>query len=90
MSTTRLLRLAGVGLAALALGISALALRQAPPAADPPLAPGPPSPPPDPLAAALRHCQALGEAGARDADCLATWAEGRRRFLGLSARTSKE
>lgn len=36
----------------------------------------------DPLRAELTRCQALGEAGARDAACLAAWAESRRRFLG--------
>jgi len=36
----------------------------------------------DPLRAELLRCQALGEAGARDAGCLAIWAESRRRFLG--------
>ncbi|UHD46355.1 putative entry exclusion protein TrbK-alt [Aureimonas altamirensis] len=30
----------------------------------------------------LRHCQQLGEAAARDAECLAAWAESRDRFLG--------
>lgn len=36
---------------------------------------------PDPLRAELIRCQALGEAGARDDDCLHAWAESRRRFL---------
>ena len=44
--------------------------------------------PADPLATELAHCQALGEAGARDAGCLAAWAESRRRFLAPSARPS--
>ena len=35
----------------------------------------------DPLRAELTRCQLLGEAGARDADCLRAWAENRRRFL---------
>ncbi len=53
--------------------------------------PAPPPPAPvlakaeDPLSAELIRCQALGEAGAGDPACLATWAESRRRFLGQSA-----
>ena len=35
----------------------------------------------DPLAAEFTRCQALGDAGARDAGCLAAWAESRRRFI---------
>jgi conjugative transfer region protein TrbK len=42
-----------------------------------------PAPPAiDPLRAELTHCQELGEAGPRDANCLAAWATARRRFLG--------
>ena len=37
--------------------------------------------PVDPLAAEFARCQALGEAGAHDPQCLAAWAESRRRFL---------
>ncbi len=40
--------------------------------------------PSDPLRAAQRRCQLLGEAAARDADCLAVWAETRDRFLGTA------
>ena len=36
----------------------------------------------DPLRAAQRRCQELGEAAASDPDCLAVWAETRDRFLG--------
>lgn len=36
----------------------------------------------DPLRAEQRRCQQLGEAGVRDAECLAVWAETRDRFLG--------
>ena len=35
----------------------------------------------DLLQSELIHCQGLGEAGTRDAACLAAWAESRRRFL---------
>ena len=40
----------------------------------------------DPLRAALKRCQLLGEAGAHDDGCLRAWAENRRRFLHLSAQ----
>ncbi|WP_404400584.1 putative entry exclusion protein TrbK-alt [Pelagibacterium halotolerans] len=36
----------------------------------------------DPLRAALRRCQQMGEAAVSDPDCLAAWAESRDRFLG--------
>ena len=39
----------------------------------------------DPLAVEFTRCQALGEAGSRDAACLKAWAESRRRFLSLGA-----
>jgi conjugative transfer region protein TrbK len=42
--------------------------------------------PVDPLAAEFTRCQALGEAGAHDAGCLAAWAENRRRFLAPDRR----
>ncbi len=38
---------------------------------------------PDPLREGQRRCQRLGEAGARDTECLRVWAESRDRFLGL-------
>ncbi len=38
---------------------------------------------PDPLRVGQRRCQRLGEAGARDAECLRVWTESRDRFLGL-------
>ncbi|GAA5055091.1 MULTISPECIES: putative entry exclusion protein TrbK-alt [Sphingomonadales] len=41
----------------------------------------------DPLLAELRRCQGLGATGAEDRDCLAAWAENRRRFFDGSART---
>jgi conjugative transfer region protein TrbK len=43
----------------------------------------------DPLRAELARCQILGEAGAHDPDCLHTWAESRRRFLGGGTRPSE-
>lgn len=39
---------------------------------------------PDPLRAAQRRCQLLGEPAARDAECLRIWAETRDRFLGTA------
>lgn len=41
-----------------------------------------PVPPVDSLHATLLHCAELGEAAIHDSDCLAAWAENRRRFLG--------
>ncbi len=38
---------------------------------------------PDPLRQGQRRCQRLGEAAARDDDCLRVWAESRDRFLGV-------
>lgn len=35
----------------------------------------------DPLAAELRRCSGIGEAGPRDPGCLKAWADSRRRFL---------
>lgn len=40
--------------------------------------------PVDPLRQAQRRCQLLGEAAARDSECLRTWAETRERFLGAT------
>ena len=40
--------------------------------------------PADPLRQAQRRCQLLGEAAARDTECLRTWAETRDRFLGVA------
>lgn len=39
----------------------------------------------DPLRESQRRCQQLGEAAARDAACLRTWAETRNRFLGRTS-----
>jgi conjugative transfer region protein TrbK len=38
--------------------------------------------PQDPLAAELRRCSGIGEAGPRDPGCLKAWVESRHRFLG--------
>ncbi|MEJ8570399.1 putative entry exclusion protein TrbK-alt [Microbaculum marinum] len=50
-----------------------------PPAPAPALAPAT-----DPLRAEQRRCQQMGEAAARDPECLRVWAETRNRFLGHS------
>jgi len=47
------------------------------PASPPALAPSA-----DPLRAAQRRCQQMGEAAANDPECLRIWAETRDRFLG--------
>ena len=39
----------------------------------------------DPLREGQRRCQQMGEAAARDSECLRIWAETRDRFLGLRA-----
>lgn len=41
-----------------------------------------PVPPLDTLHATLLHCAEMGEAAIHESDCLAAWAENRRRFLG--------
>ncbi len=46
--------------------------------------------PVDPLRAAQRRCQQLGEAAGRDAECLRVWAETRNRFLGTPAPVSPQ
>jgi conjugative transfer region protein TrbK len=43
---------------------------------------------PSPDHAELQRCQTLGEAAAKDAACLALWAETRRRFLTPASPTS--
>ena len=43
-----------------------------------------PDTPFDPLRAGQRRCQLLGEAAARDTECLRVWAETRDRFLGIA------
>jgi conjugative transfer region protein TrbK len=46
----------------------------------------PQTPHDDPLRDTLARCQGLGEAATSNNDCLAAWAENRRRFLGLAER----
>jgi conjugative transfer region protein TrbK len=73
-----------VAVVAIAVGITATAVHmaredKAGPQPSPPAASEPPRT--DPLRETLRHCQQLGEAATRDADCLAAWDQNRRRFL---------
>lgn len=42
----------------------------------------------DPLRAEQRRCQQMGEAAARNPECLTVWAETRDRFLGRSPSDS--
>jgi len=79
-------RIGAVAFIAFAVLVSALSLRRER------QSPGPPGVPPaydaaaaDPLVAELYHCQALGQAGASDPECLRAWAENRRRFLAPGA-----
>lgn len=61
-----------------------MARRDAPAPNRPSPAIGVETPRSDPLRESLVRCQGIGEAATRDPDCLAAWAENRRRFLGLS------
>jgi conjugative transfer region protein TrbK len=76
-------RIGAVGFVALALTVTVLSARRgpAPEAADPLTTAASDGAATDPLTAELSHCQALGQAGASDPDCLRAWAENRRRFL---------
>ncbi len=73
---------------AFAITATAMGLVRKDEAQDPSIAqPAPPVT--DPLRAELTRCQELGEAGPRDATCLAAWATARRRFLGDTARSDQ-
>lgn len=81
MSARLAFRLAAAGFALLAILVAALqARRPAPPRP----APRPAVQAPAPIDARLKRCQALGAAGAQDADCLRAWQAARTRFLGQS------
>lgn len=78
---------AAVGLStAIAIGAIVLAMKEERANRAAPAAATVRAAPVDPLAAEFARCQALGEAGAHDAGCLAAWAENRRRFLMLDRR----
>ena len=90
MDTVRILRLAAAGFVILVIVLTGLQLGSSPPPDRPAPSREPAKPPAEARGAELARCQGLGEAGARDAGCLAAWAQGRRRFLGLTADPSKE
>lgn len=84
MGGTALARIAAIVFVALAITAAAIDMvrrdRAAPsPSSQPGIIE---TPVPDPLRERLARCQELGEAAAGDAECLAAWAENRRRFLG--------
>lgn len=81
MDGKMLARLGAVVFVAIAVTATAIDMARK----DEPFAPPPApalQPPPDPLRAALRRCQQLGEAAGNDIACLRAWAESRDRFLG--------
>jgi conjugative transfer region protein TrbK len=81
-------QIGAVVFAAFAITATAMGLVRKEEVPDPRIAqPAPPVT--DPLRAELTHCQELGEAGPRDATCLAAWATARRRFLGDEARSEQ-
>lgn len=82
MDSKTLTRLAAVIIVAVAGTAAAiLVARDGGPTASIAAASSAPTPPLDSLHATLLHCAELGEAAIRDSDCLAAWAENRRRFL---------
>ncbi|MBW7860896.1 MAG: putative entry exclusion protein TrbK-alt [Rhodocyclaceae bacterium] len=81
MDGKMLARLGAVVFVAIAVTATAIDMARKDEPSAPPPAPAF-QPPADPLRAALRRCQQLGEAAASEADCLAAWAQSRDRFLG--------
>ena len=82
-----LARIGAIVFVAIAITMTAIEMSRAPkPAREEPVSEMEPAGT-DPLLAELRRCQGLGAAGAEDRDCLAAWAENRRRFFDGSART---
>ncbi|NGX99720.1 MAG: putative entry exclusion protein TrbK-alt [Candidatus Afipia apatlaquensis] len=69
-----------------AVAITATAIEMTRKEEEPPVQASRPSEdaPTDPLREAQRRCQLLGEAAARDPECLRTWAETRDRFLRVA------
>ena len=87
MEMKLLARIGAIAFVALAITVTAITVREAPKAAPHnEVATVPDTATADPLAAELRHCQSIGQAGASDVACLEAWAENRRRFLGVDAR----
>ena len=83
---TLFVRFGALAFAVLAITLGGLSLLRPPTPAAFPSVRSPPTGA-DRLRTELARCQALGEAGAGDAACLAAWAESRRRFLGVPAPT---
>ena len=81
MDGKMLARLGAVVFVAIAITATAIDMTRKDEPSVPPTAPAF-QPRTDPLRETLRRCQQLGEAAARDTDCLAAWAESRDRFLG--------
>lgn len=81
MDAKSLARLGAVAFVGIAITVAAIESGQAPRGSVVEMV-VPPSRSPR-LEAELLHCQAIGQAGASDADCLAAWAKNRRRFFGL-------
>ncbi|MBN9505359.1 MAG: putative entry exclusion protein TrbK-alt [Altererythrobacter sp.] len=86
MDTKLLARAAAIGLAAVAITVAIIQMRE------PDIPPPDPATidayaaPVDPLRQELRRCQSIGVEAANDRDCLRAWAENRRRFLAPGAR----
>ncbi|MER9455589.1 putative entry exclusion protein TrbK-alt [Mesorhizobium sp. M0478] len=77
-----LARVSAVVFIAVALTVTAIEMSSKDEQPDAIATPGRPLALQDPLAAELRRCSGLGEAGPRDPGCLKAWADSRRRFLG--------
>ncbi|MBZ9776893.1 putative entry exclusion protein TrbK-alt [Mesorhizobium sp. CO1-1-8] len=77
-----LARLGAVVFIAVALTVTAIEMSSKDEQPGAPATRGRPLASQDPLAAELRRCSGIGEAGPRDPGCLKAWADSRRRFLG--------
>ncbi|OJU35001.1 MAG: conjugal transfer protein TrbK [Alphaproteobacteria bacterium 65-37] len=84
MDARLLIRLAAVIFATAAIAATAFEMTQNEEGAATPAARSSEEITSDPLRAAQRRCQLLGEAAARDSECLRIWAETRDRFLGTA------
>lgn len=79
-------RVAAIALAAVAITLGVLQMREPSPTPPDPAAIDADAAPVDPLRGELRRCQSIGVEAASDRDCLRAWAENRRRFLAPGAR----
>lgn len=75
-------RVAAMAFVMLAIGATAVQLKHDDHKPAAPVSSTPAAVDADPIRAELIRCQSLGEAGARDSNCLRAWAANRRRFLG--------